>query len=89
MSGLLHFHRIAAERGDGLHPTLVALLEQRQAIAGGDPKVTELASHRVDNLVQAGPGPQAKLPDFRPGNVVDFRDKASQAAAGRKTSNGR
>ena len=42
MTGLLKFHRIAAARGDGLHPRLVALLEQREAVAGGDPKLTEI-----------------------------------------------
>lgn len=87
MSGLLNFHRIAAERGDGLHPLLLSLLEQRRAIAGGDPKVTELVGHRVDSMIQAGPGPQTGMPDFRPGNVVDFSQQAAQAATGRKVSN--
>ncbi len=72
MSGFLSFHRLAAERGDGLHPKLVELLEARALLAAGDPVVVDISSERGDDLLQAGPFPARTLPDFLPGNVIRF-----------------
>lgn len=49
-------HRLAAARGDGLRPELLELLTSRRMIAA-DPKVIELAAHRGEVFVQAGPNP--------------------------------
>lgn len=82
MSDLLALHRLAAARGDGLHPKLLELMESRAALTGADPRVVEISASR-DGFVQAGPCPSPKMPEFLPGNVVGFapRAKAAQAAA--------
>lgn len=83
MTGILNFHRIAAQRGDGLHPKLLALYEQRALIAA-DPKLAELHD---PHCVQAGPMPQPRAADFVPGNVVPMKPAAACAqASDRKTS---
>lgn len=87
MSGILNFHRLAAARGDGLHPKLLELLERREALTGSNPDVVEIDAFREGAFTQAGPGPTPKTPDFLPGNVVGFKPKADVAsAARRKTS---
>jgi hypothetical protein len=89
MSGFLDFHKLAAARGDGLHPRLLELLEQRALAFEGDPDVVELHTVREGAFTQAGPGPSTARPAFLPGNVIDFIPRRQAAAAAhKKTSNG-
>lgn len=88
MSGFLNFHRLAAARGDGLHPRLLELLEQRAHLIEGARNVIEINSAREGPFTQAGPGPMPRKPDFLPGNVVDFAPRQAVATLSRKkTSN--
>jgi len=87
MSAFIAFHRLAAARGDGLHPKLLELMERRAVLIEANPQVVEIGADR-DGFVQAGPSPAPKMPDFLPGNVVSFAPKAQAAAAGRKKSSG-
>lgn len=59
-------HRLAAPRGDGLHPELAALLHRRAAIAA-DPTVIEIGYSG-----QSGPNPAAPEVPEAHGNVVPF-----------------
>lgn len=78
MSGFLAFHLIAAARGDGLHPRLREMLEQRARIEAA----TDIVDLGVLNgSVQAGPNPAPTQTMFRPGNVVAFGARSSAAAA--------
>jgi hypothetical protein len=65
------FSGLAASRGDGLHPTLRALLER----AAASP-FSEISARR-DGLIQAGPSPDSELVPSRI-NVTPFpRELAS------------
>mgnify|MGYP001393511300 CR=1 FL=1 len=68
----LDFDRIAAARGDGLHPQMRALLERRAAVAA-NPSVAEI--NTGDTGRPAGERPAAAA--FAPGNVVSFRPGAA------------
>lgn len=88
MSGFLKLDRLAAARGDGLHPRLLELLEQRALVFEGDPNVVELHNVREGAFTQAGPEPTPARPAFLPGNVIDFTPRRQAAAvAQKKTSN--
>lgn len=76
---MLALHHLAAARGEGLHPALLALFRERAAQAA-DPRVTALEGARPDTPVQAGPCPSPPLPDFLPGNVVRLAPAAAAAA---------
>ena len=68
----LLFHRIAAERGDGLLPEFVALFEQQAAMGEDRPGEIEPAPHQPDCLQEAGP---SLVPTDYPGfaeNVFRF-----------------
>lgn len=82
MAGLVALHRLAAARGDGLHPRLLALLEERARL-NADPRVVRLDAARHTGFVQAGPCPRPPLPDFLPGNVVGMVPPARGAQAPR------
>lgn len=64
---LTGLHEIAADRGDGLRPELLALLAPRAGGRSRDGVVVELSSRRGDAFVQSGPhprgGPDAPLPE--------------------------
>lgn len=83
MADLLLLHRLAASRGDGLHPRLLALFEER-ARQAADPRLACLAAARQDDLAQAGPCPRPPLPDDLPANVVRFPPAAVVRPARRK-----
>ena len=85
MSGFLSFHRLAAARGDGLHPKLRELLEQREAIAASQ-DVVEIDRFREGSFTQAGSAPAPKAPEFLPGNVVAFAAAQRAPAVARKKS---
>lgn len=85
MSGFLSFHRLAAARGDGLHPKLRELLEQREAIAASQ-DVVEIDRFREGSFTQAGSAPAPKAPEFLPGNVVVFAAAQRAPAVARKKS---
>lgn len=76
MSMLPPLHQLAAARGDGLHPKLLALFEERAAVAA----LVDIADGRGDRAVQAGPNPARSLPQFLPGNVMRFEPEAREAA---------
>ena len=57
MPPFLHFHALAAPRGDGLRPELLALFERLEAVREPDLTVTELNRHLADAVVQFGPHP--------------------------------
>lgn len=71
MNGLTRLHMIAAARGDGLRPELLALL-RRCDQAGADKKIETLASYRSDAPVQAGPSPVTRLGETLPEGVLAF-----------------
>lgn len=64
---LLRLHEFATAFGDGLHPDLVRLFEERARIES-DPQVVRLAGHGVPD--QAGPVPAGQPGLFVPGNVL-------------------
>jgi len=83
----LNLHRLAAARGDGLRPELQALFEHRAETIEANPSVVELNSVHPSGLVQAGPCPTPRVPDFLPGNVVPLASYARPARqAARKSS---
>jgi len=79
MNSLLALSRLAADRGDGLHPALAAFLERRARI-DADPAVVGIDAMRQDGFTVAGPCPAGKISEFLPGNVVRFESKAAGAA---------
>lgn len=72
MPPLVLLHALAAPRGDGLRPELLALFEHRAAVAGGEPRITELCRHRADFVVQSGPNPGLAAAAPLPEGVVRF-----------------
>jgi hypothetical protein len=55
MPPFLHFHALAARRGDGLRPELLALYERLAAVRKPDLTVTELDWHLADAVDRSGP----------------------------------
>jgi hypothetical protein len=55
MPPFLHFHALAAPRGDGLRPELLALFERLAAVRKPDLTVTELDRHLADAVPRSGP----------------------------------
>lgn len=45
MTSLLALHAIAAKRGDGLHPKLLAVLREHEATSSSGPVIVPLRSH--------------------------------------------
>jgi len=86
---LTGLHQLAAGRGDGLLPELLALLESRARAAQAN--VTELGARRGDGFVQAGPHPVAAIGGELPDGVIPFRNlpAPSEPAITRKTSHQR
>lgn len=64
---LLRLHEFATAFGDGLHPDLVRLFEERVRMET-DPQVVRLAGRGVPE--QAGPVPAGRPGLFIPGNVL-------------------
>jgi hypothetical protein len=75
---LLPLHKLIAGRGDGLHPHLVYLLEAR-AKSAADPAIKELALHRADPHIQAGPHPTRSAGAQLPKGVVRFAPRSAEA----------
>jgi hypothetical protein len=65
-------HAIAAARGDGLRPEFVALIDRIEA----ERAVADIALHRGDTQIQAGPNPTGVIGTELPDGVV----KLPQAA---------
>jgi hypothetical protein len=55
MPPFLHFHALAAPRGDGLRPELLALFERLAAVHKPDLTVTEVDRHLADAVARSGP----------------------------------
>ncbi|WP_163271916.1 hypothetical protein [Chelativorans alearense] len=66
-------HQLAAPRGDGLRPELLALLRHRTAIEA-NPKMAEIGR-------QAGPSPIPALAGALSGNVLPFPVPEAKAGA--------
>jgi hypothetical protein len=55
MPPFLHFHALAAPRGDGLRPELLALFKRFAAVREPDLTVIEFDRHLADAVAQSGP----------------------------------
>lgn len=69
---LTGLHVLAADRGDGLRPELLALLAPREGDRAGDGVVIELSSRRGDGVVQSGPHPRSPSDAPLPKGVLRF-----------------
>jgi hypothetical protein len=58
MPPFLHFHALAAPRGDGLRPELLALFERLAAVRKPDLTVTELDRYLADAVARSEPHPR-------------------------------
>ncbi len=72
---LLRLHELASAFGDGLHPDLLHLFEERARLEA-DPQVVRLADHGVPE--QAGPSPSGRPGLFVPGNVLGVVGRAAE-----------
>ncbi len=61
-------HAIAAARGDGLRPEFLALIDRLEA----ERAVVDIARHRGDARIQAGPNPTGPIGATPPDGVVRF-----------------
>lgn len=79
---LLRLHELASAFGDGLHPDLLRVFEERARIEG-DPQVVPLGRHAAGMAEQAGPSPSGRPGLCVPGNVLRVvpADSAQPAAA--------
>lgn len=79
---LLRLHELATAFGDGLHPDLLRVFEERSRI-DIDPQVVALSRRIVGMPQQAGPSPAGRPGLFVPGNVlrVVIPDAAREVAA--------
>ena len=66
---LLALHELIASTGDGLHPDILRLLEERTWLSA-DPRIASLAERTPGLPVQAGPSPAGTAGLFVPGNVT-------------------
>ena len=84
---LLRLHELAAAFGDGLHPDLARLFEERARIAA-EAQVVRLCDHGAPE--QAGPSPAGRVGLFVPGNVLRVvgRAVAEQPSAARQSLKG-
>ncbi len=80
MNGLMRLHTIAAARGDGLRPELVALFRKSANAIGADPKIEQLSSYRTNSAIQAGPNPVASVNGAMPEGVLMFPGHKSARA---------
>jgi hypothetical protein len=67
-----NLHAIAAARGDGLRPEFLALIDRLEA----ERTVADIARHRGDILIQAGPNPTGTTGAALPDGVVKFPQAA-------------
>lgn len=78
MSGLIGFHRMAAQRGDGLRPELLDLLISMQQTRAG---VVDIGAVRGDGWVQSGPHPVGTTVSATAANVVALPSRTAPAPA--------
>lgn len=69
---LTGLHMLAADRGDGLRPELLALLAPCQGDRSRNGVVVELSSRRGDAVVQSGPHPRGRSNTPLPEGVLRF-----------------
>lgn len=72
MLHLTRLHRLAAARGDGLRPELLALLDRHQ-----ENNTTDLNLAVIHGETIAGAHPQPRLDGALPENVVRFRPRSA------------
>jgi hypothetical protein len=65
-------HAIAVSRGDGLRPEFLALTDRLEA----ERAVADIARHRGDVQIQAGPNPTGMVGAALPDGVVKFPQAA-------------
>jgi hypothetical protein len=68
-------HAIATARGDGLRPEFLALIDRIEA----ERAVADIALHRGDQQIQAGPNPAGFVGAELPDGVVKFPQAACKA----------
>jgi hypothetical protein len=68
----LNLHTLAAARGDGLHPKLLELLGSLASASAAASNVEQLALHRGDMHIQAGPHPTKAAGLPLPDGVLRF-----------------
>jgi hypothetical protein len=61
MLPLLSFHALAAQRGDGLHPALLALLERRARSGTSLGAAIEPDKTELSDAIQTGVAPDAPV----------------------------
>lgn len=69
---LTGLHVLAADRGDGLRPELLALLAPREGGRFRNGAVIELSSRRGEAVVQSGPHPRGRPDAPLPEGVLRF-----------------
>lgn len=79
MTALLALHTLAAQRGDGLHPALRALMETRVLVAAGT--IAELAQLGPNPHIQAGPHPASAVTGELPQGVHRFARESQSSPA--------
>ncbi|WP_353645677.1 hypothetical protein [Mesorhizobium sp. WSM2239] len=67
-------HAIAATRGEGLRPEFLALIDRIEA----ERAVADIAVHRGDAQIQAGPNPTGFVGAELPDGVVKFPQAACE-----------
>ncbi|NGO50212.1 hypothetical protein [Allomesorhizobium camelthorni] len=67
-------HAIAAARGDGLRPEFLALIDRIEA----ERAVADIARHRGDAQIQAGPNPTGAIGAEPPDGVIKFPPAAGK-----------
>ena len=68
----LSLHAIAASRGDGLHPELLALFERLAAASEVGPTAVELGRYQAEGILNARPGSASPDDAALPESVVRF-----------------
>lgn len=77
MYGLSRLNDYARDRGDGLHPRLLELLQGCTLHSGDAANIVDMAAWRGDGAVQAGPNPCPNLPAELPANVRLLRESVA------------
>ena len=74
----LNLHALAAARGDGLHPKLLELFDSPANSPEAVSNVEQLALHRGDTHIQAGPHPANTAGMPLPDGVLRFPARRSR-----------
>lgn len=70
MDGFLSLHSLAASRGDGLHPKLLAMTAAQAQLSAPPGNVEDIALRRGETHIQSGPHPVGVPGEDLPDGVV-------------------